>query len=294
MKKTGILTLNTILISIILLPVMCQYLQAQTVGSQYRIETLQGNVFTGEVISQNEESIVLSTQDLGEITIARANIRSMREIDPSQFRDGEYWYENPQPTRYFFATNARGIRRGQGYYQNTWIFFNNVNVGLTKNFSLGAGIVPMFLFGASATPIWILPKLSIPLGQDNIHLAAGGLFGGILGEDGTGLGFAYGVATIGGSDHNLSLGLGFGYAGGDWSNTPFVNVSGMTRLGRTTYLLSENYFFSAGDENLALLSIGIRFATERLAVDFGLFRPTDIEGSFIGIPWLGITIPFGK
>jgi hypothetical protein len=73
-----------------------------------------------------------------------------------------------------------------------------------------------------------------------------------------------------------------------------VNISGMVRVARRTYLLTENYFFSADSETFGLLSFGIRYAPEQLAVDFGLIRPTHDAGEIIGIPWLGITIPFGR
>ncbi|MCS3632659.1 hypothetical protein GGP55_003281, partial [Salinibacter ruber] len=89
--------------------------------------------------------------------------------------------QNPQSTRYFFAPNAIGIPQGQGYYQNTWVFLNNVNYGATENFSIGAGTVPVFLFGAEALPIWVLPKVSISTPRDNLHLAGGAVFGGVLG-----------------------------------------------------------------------------------------------------------------
>jgi hypothetical protein len=284
----------TIFFSCVLPHFLTSDMLAQTVGSEYRIETVQGSVFTGELVSESDEAIVLRTRELGEITIRRSDIRSIREIDPTRYRDGQYWFDNPQPTRYLFATNAIGLKSGQGYYQNTWIFFNNVNYGVTDNVSLGVGIVPIFLFGAGALPIWIMPKVSIPVQSESFHLAAGGLFGGILGEDAGGLGIVYGVGTVGNADRNLSVGLGYGYAGSEWSNTPFFNISAMTRTSRTTYVITENYFFAAGDANIALLSIALRYANERLAVDFGLVRPTDVGGDFIAFPWLGITVPFGK
>jgi hypothetical protein len=294
MKYTLLICFTGILLQLMAITLLPDSATAQTVGEHYRIETLQGNVFMGIIVSHDEDSVVLSTTELGEITIERVNIRSIKNIGTGRMVDGQYWFENPQSTRYFFATNARGLKKGHWYYQNTWIFFNNVNAGVTDNISLGVGIIPLFLFGSDTSPVWIMPKVSIPIDTDNFYLAAGGLFGGLVGEHSESLGFAYGVATIGSSDKNLSVGLGYGYAGSDWSNTPFVNVSGMVRVARRTYVLTENYFFSADSETFGLLSFGIRYAPELLAVDFGLIRPTHDSGGIIGIPWLGITIPFGR
>jgi hypothetical protein len=294
MQRTGLFLFFCLVNGISLLSVQFDAVIAQTTGEQYRIETVQGLIITGEVITQTGESVVLRTRELGDVTISRSDIRSMRQIGAVQAEDVRNWFGNPQPTRYFFATNARGIQQGKWYYQNTWIFFNNVNGGVTDNFSIGVGIIPLFLFGAPATPVWLMPKVSIPVERDNIYLAAGGLFGGLIGEDALGIGLAYGVATIGSSDKNLSLGLGYGYAGSNWSRSPFVNISGIIRVGRTTYLLSENYIFSTDEDSYGLLSFGMRYATENLAVDFGLIRPTDIGGLFIALPWVGITIPIGR
>lgn len=259
----------------------------------YRIETIDGNVFVGTLVSEDDNKVVIRTEALGEISIERSQIREMTKIDPDRIKDGKYWFENPQATRYFFTTNAIGIRKGEGYYQNTWIFFNNVNFGLSENISLGGGMVPLFLLGGGSIPIWLLPKISFPVVPDNFHLAAGAMIGGVVGSDTFGMGLVYGISTVGNRDNNLSIGLGYGYAGNEWSNTPMLNVSGMVRTGRAFYLLSENYFFPGTEVNGIILA-GIRWAPENFAVDFGLFRPLEETGDFIGLPWLGVTIPFGR
>jgi len=259
----------------------------------YRIETREGNIFTGTLVSEDDETVILRVEGVGDITILRTNIRNMILIDQSRMRDGVYWHENPQATRYFFAPNAIGLGKGKGYYQNTWIFFNNVNYGISDNFSLGGGIVPMFLFGVSATPVWILPKVTIPVSADKFHLGAGAMLGGVIGADAELLGLFYGVGTLGDRDKNLTVGIGYGYAGSEVSSTPVINVSGMVRTSRRLYLLSENYFIPAADFT-GIISFGARWTAENFAVDFGLFRPLEDAGGIIGIPWLGVTIPFGN
>ena len=259
----------------------------------YQVETTDGNVFIGTLVSEDDEEVVLNTERLGTVSIARVDIERMTAIDPDRFRDGAYWFENPQSTRYFFAPNAIGLPEGGGYYQNTWIFLNNVNVGVSDNISIGAGTVPIFLLGASVFPFWLLPKASISVPNSNVHLAAGAVIGGVLGEESGGASLVYGVSTLGTRDTNLSIGLGYGYAGSEWSSTPTLTLSGMTRIGRTTYLITENYVFP-GSDVAGVISAGIRWAPENFAVDFGLVRPLDVEGSFIGLPWLGVTIPFGQ
>ncbi|TVR14695.1 MAG: hypothetical protein EA391_12355 [Balneolaceae bacterium] len=223
----------------------------------------------------------------------RRNIRRITRIDADRIRNGVYWYPNPQATRYFFAPNAIGLDKGKGYYQNTWIFFNNVNYGVSNNFSIGGGLVPMFLFGISSTPVWILPKVTLPVSEDKFHIGAGAMLGGLVGTESDLIGLFYGVSTIGNRDRNLTVGLGYGYGGGEVSTTPLINVSGMLRTGRRVYLISENYFIPEAGV-AGIVSFGVRWSSESLAVDFGLFSPLDDAGDIIGIPWLGVTIPFGR
>ena len=287
--------MTQIVISLFFLTVIC-WMPAQSQDQKkewYRVETVEGNVFFGYLISDDEQSVVLNVESVGEITILRENIRSMTQIDPDRIKDGSHWYDNPQATRYFFAPNALGLQKGKGYYQNTWIFFNNVNYGISDNFSLGGGIVPLFLFGANTTPIWILPKVSIPVSSDRFHLGAGAMVGGLVGEESETLGLFYGVGTLGNRDNNMTIGIGYGYAGDEISRTPLINISGMVRINRRLFLLTENYFIPEADAG-GILSVGARWTTEQFAVDFGLFRPTDGGGDMIGIPWVGVTIPFGR
>jgi len=259
----------------------------------YRIETTDGNTFIGQLIAETDESITILTESAGEITISRNNIRKMTLLENDRMREDGYWHDNPQSTRYLFAPNAIGLRKGEGYYQNTWILFNNVNYGITNNFSIGAGTVPLFLFGSSSTPFWIMPKLSIPVASDLVHLSAGALIGGVIGEDDGSGGLLYGTGTVGDTNKNLTLGLGYAYGGGEISSTPVVNISGMYRTGQSIYFISENYFIPDTDAG-GLVSFGVRWAPENFAVDFALIRPLEDLGSFVGLPWLGLTIPFGR
>lgn len=258
-----------------------------------KITTISNQTFIGEIITEDEEKITLRTESVGQIIIERNNIKSIESIDQSRIKNGKYWYDNPQATRYFFAPNAIGLKKGRGYYQNTWVLFNNASYGISDNFSIGGGIIPLFLFGTSETPVWLLPKVSIPISENKFYLGAGAMIGGIIGINTDPLGVFYGSATLGNRDNNLSVSLGYGYAGNSVSDTPLLNISGITRISRSFYLLSENYFVP-GTGAGGIISLGGRWSSESFGVDFGLFRPTEDAGGIIGAPWLGITIPFGN
>lgn len=264
----------------------------------YQIETLDGNVFVGKVVSSNESIIVLRTENFGTVEISRTNIRKMKEVEKRDVIKGEVWPENPHASRYFYLPNGYGLKAGEGYYQNTWVLFNQVSYWFTNNFSMGVGMIPAFLFGARGAPVWFTPKLSFPLVKDKWSLGTGAIVGTYFGESSGSrpvVGMIYGVTTHGTRDKNFTAGAGFAFADDQWANTPIISLGGTIRTGRKHYFLTENYFFFGDGEAGALLWLGGRFASRHLAVDYGGIIPAFPEmDRLIIIPWLSVTVPFGK
>jgi hypothetical protein len=264
-------------------------------GTLFRVETKDGNEFTGKLITQDSAGLILQTENLGVLTFNHNDIRRFYSIQADKMKEGIYWSDNPQSSRYFWEPNGYGLKKGEGYYQNIWVLFNQVSIGVTNNFSIGAGVVPLFLFGGVSTPAWITPKFSIPVKKDKFNLGAGALVATVLGESGTAFGLLYGIATMGSRDKNISFGLGYGYAGDNWAKSPTVSLSSMIRTGARGYFLTENYYISAGDGYSLIFSAGYRWIIKKAGMDFGLFMPYDNSfDTIILIPWLGITIPFGN
>lgn len=273
------------------------YAQVEDDSKLVKIETMDGNEFVGTISSEDSETLVLKTKNLGKIKILRKDIKTQVNVNEEQLKDGVLWTENPQETRYFWAPNAYGLRKGEGYYQNIYVFWNQASYGLTDKITIGGGIIPTFLFGA-ATPVFLTPKISIPIVKDKLNIGGGMLLGTVIGDvpDDVSFGIAYGLSTFGSRDSNISISLGYGYAGGDWANSPLINISGMKRTSRRFYLLTENYYIKANNEGFAVISVGGRWIMKKAALDFLLFRPfaKDLDmGNFIAVPLLGITIPFG-
>lgn len=285
----------TILLLIIAIPHLNSYAQELSdSASLWMFETEDGNTFIGSIVEEDGTLVILLTEMYGQVHIPVSQIKLRRELKKSNLVEGEHWFSNPHATRYFFMTNGYGLRKGEAYYQNTWIMFNQVNYGLTKNFSLGGGLVPLFLFAGAPTPVFLTPKVTIPIVKEKINVGAGGLFAHVLGE-GVSFGIGYGALSLGNRDNNLTLGAGWAFLDSEWADSPTLTLSGMTRVGRKTYLLTENYYIGIEGFSLGILSFGGRSVQKRLAIDYGLFLPVGAEiGTFIAIPWLGIALPFGN
>lgn len=285
---------------------------AQAQNQNYKVITTDGTVLIGELISEDEISVTIRTDTLGEVTIARENIRSMERIEEDRYIDGRYWHPSAQPTRYFFAPNAYSIKKGTGYYQNTILIFNNYHHGISDRFSLGGGIAPFFLFGADSSPVWLMPKYSFKSERENtVKFAVGAMIGGFIPPGGANSGrsasILYGMVTIGEQDKNISIGTGLGFQGRNFSSRPVLNLNMIHRISPRSYLVSENYIFwyketvyngftETGNRyrGTGLISAGYRFAPENFAYDFFLVRPLENAGPLLAIPMIGVNIPTGR
>lgn len=261
----------------------------------YRVETLDGNTFIGSVKAEDNESVTIHTEKLGDIRILKNDIRIQTLIAGVQQKDGQYWLPNPQSTRYFWAPNGYGLAKGESYYQNIWILYNQFTWGLTNHFSLSAGSIPLFLFSGTSTPIWLVPKFSIPVTANKFNIGTGAFIGTVLGEDTGVFGLLFGTATFGSKDRNVSLGLAQGFSTNGFADIPVFNISTLNRTGPRGYFISENYLIISEGEVGVLLSVGGRSIIRNIGLDYSVAVPFFPEmGEFIVLPFLGITIPMGK
>ncbi|HCT29896.1 MAG TPA: hypothetical protein DIW31_04010 [Bacteroidales bacterium] len=261
----------------------------------YKVETVDGNEYVGHIIIMNSDYIRLKTANLGEITINQKDVTKLSVISKERVSGGGVSYGELHSSRYFTTSNGYGLKKGSGYYQNMWIFYNQFGYGFTDNFSISAGVVPLFLFAGASSPVWITPKVSIPLKKDKVNLGAGILVASVLGEDNEAFGYGYGVITFGSGQKNLSIGLGYGYYGNSWSDRPTISLCFKIPAGKRGYVMAENYFLPIDDERVMLSLIGGRSLIRKVALDYGLVIPV-VSGmeQFVAIPWLGVTIPLGE
>jgi hypothetical protein len=292
MKTTGWFRLS-ITFALLLNVIIC-FAQEKDTTKIFRLETRDGNGYTGQVVASDSLRVIFKAEKLGEITILQNDIKSLTPVAVSQVKGGKYWFANPQSTRTFFAPNGYGLKKGEGYYQNVWVLVNSFAVGINDYVSVGGGLIPAFLFAGSPTPLWITAKVSVPVVKDKFNIGAGALVGTVAGEPDTGFGIFYGIATVGSRDANFSLGMGYAVLAEDGSSAPMINISGMLRVSPRGYLITENYIFpGAADGTAVILSIGGRTIIKEAGLDYGLMLPIQGEDLF-AVPWLGITIPFGN
>ena len=75
-----------------------------------------GVTYVGSIVDRNQSEVTLLTDTGTKITVLLSNVQDIRAIPKSQIHDGDYWYPNPNDSRYLFAPSAFNLKKGEGYY----------------------------------------------------------------------------------------------------------------------------------------------------------------------------------
>lgn len=280
------------------------------------IQTHDGKSFTGTLVSRDEQQIVIQTDNLGTLTIQNSKIKEIKLIDKTQVVDGRYYFTNPHPTRYFFGPSAIPLKKGEGYYQNAYIFANSAQIGVDDHFSFGGGIVIPFIF-------FITPKFGFQV-SEKVYLGGGVLAASTISSDiPFGIAIGYGTLTVGNVENSFTINAGWGsvreeyeeydpvtmsydyHDGWQLAKKPMFSFSGMTRVSPRMALITENWVFSSRqyeydmnglNTNItykyqAVLSLGFRLMWEKHSFDMALAIPA-IDDVVIGLPYIDYVYKF--
>lgn len=266
----------------------------------YRLELKDGTEMIGNVIGQDSLNVYLKTKYIPRIEVSYESIAKIEIIAKENIQGGSYWFRNPHTTRYFFAPSAFNLKKGEGYYQNTYLFLNSFNVGVTDHFSIGGGFEIISLFGSLSSgefsPIFfITPKLSFEATK-NFRYGFGVFYVNIpdLFEEGReGAGITYAMGTYGNENRNITIGSGLSFTDSGFDRRPIFTVCGLSRFSNRTAFVTENWILYDGTKTTGIYSYGFRFFGSKMAVDLGFINNSDIsKGIFIGIPYVDFTVKF--
>ena len=281
-------------------------------AKQVHIDLVDGSSIEGKLIERRGDTVVVESVTFGVLNLHIKNIKTIDAVSAENLRNGQSWFENVYAPHGYFAPTAFNFRKGEGYYGNIFLFFNQVGYGFTDHFSVSGGTELVSVFfgegggnsGRRPQFFYLNPKFSYQIDK-SITFGAGAL---ILFTGEANATIPYGIATLGNRNTNLSLGLGVPLVrnnGG--SNTPLFMLSGQARVGRGVSLMTENYIakneFSSGTSGIG--TTGFRFMSKSIAFNVGLmYLINNAEDDFfdlgsgdspiIPIPFLGLNVPFGK
>jgi hypothetical protein len=257
----------------------------------HKIVLKDGNTLVGVVESESADSMTVVLASGGRLVLPRTSVESIEELH-GQIVDGRYMRIDPNRSRLLFGPTARPVPAGSGYFSVYELFFPFVAVGIGDILTLAGGV--SVFPGAESQIFYLGPKITLPLKSETFSLAIGGHYLNAFSNEESGAGIVYAVTTIGSPTAALTVGGGYGYLEGEFSDNPVLMIGGEAQVSNSVKLLSENWFPLSGD--FSLLSLGVRFFGESLSADFGFYYPVSSEETegFPLIPWLGFTYAFGN
>jgi hypothetical protein len=237
-------------------------------GRLTQIVLRDGSSLYGRVLEVTATTLRFSSS-IGETTIPRASVATIRQVDAKAIHDGQIWPEDPSRTRLFFAPTGRMLHKAETYFADAYIFFPSLQYGVSDRVSFGGGMSAFPGLGLDEQLYYVTPKVGV-YSSPTVNVAVGLLAAGARSfSDETPVGLGYGVATFGDEDGSVTTGVGFGFARTRTSSAAAVMLGGSRRVSKSVALVSENYYFTAAGA-VSLFSGGARFMSEHIAVDVAL------------------------
>ncbi len=228
------------------------------------------------------------------------------------------------PSNYFIGNSSFSLKKGQAYYANTLLLFNNFRYGLNNHITIGGGfgIVPY------ASPLWLNIKAAYPIVKNGLNVNVGlTSYNFIYDEpdfdDKGNITYhkrfssiplpiiSFGL-TLGNFRDNLSFNYYFFPIGSPLLNPSYFIISGKVQITPRTSFIMDN------EIGISYLGIyGFRTAARRIIFDYGLMifpkltfdfdinlseaspPPQSVERNNSGFqisffPYLGLKVLIGK
>ena len=265
------------------------------------IEMIDGTSVDGKLIARQGDTVVVESATFGVLSLDIKNIKNIDALSAQNLKNGKAWFDNMHAIHGFATSTGFNLRKGEGYYGNTFLFFHYAGYGFTDNFSISGGTeIISLIFESSAAPLFFLnPKFSFKADKA-LTIGAGALilFGGDNFFNNSGRFIVpHAVATFGNRNNNLSFGVAALIV--DGGTFPVFTASGQGRLARGVSIMTENFLGS--NTNLGIS--GFRLMGKHLAFNLGLmynFGNNNDGFELFGdtgspfVPFLGLHVPFGK
>jgi len=253
------------------------------------IELQSGSVLKGNIIEQNKNSLTIQTIDNLTINVDRENIVSIRSSEVSLSARSD-----PKSTRLLFSPTGRPLKKGSGYITDFYVFLPSVSYGVTDKFSVmgGMSLVPAISIGDQIK--YIAPRYSF---YESKNSASAVGFLNVFANSGDSAGIAYITHTVGKPSKSLTAGIGWGYVNEsssalDFYEYPVIMIGGNIHLTESMAFISENWLITGTNIKNYPFVAGLRFFSDKFAVDVGVMLIGEIIKEGIPIPWLSFSYHF--
>lgn len=266
-------------------------------ASFYKIELKDGSVFIGKITSLDQKKLTLKTELISGVEINLDVIKKFDAVQITISEKGQFWFSNPNRTRYLLGNTAFTLRKGEVDYQNIYLSINSFNFGVSDNFSVGGGFELISTFTSLSdgdfSPIFFLNSKLGFKSNEKLRFSAGALYIRVPSDgDFNGLFIPNGTMTIGDENSNVSGSMGLVFGGESTEPNALFSFSGIKRISKRVAFISENWF-NLGEDSGVFVTYGLRFMGEKVSVDLAFINNKDIVSEIpIGIPYLDFVVKF--
>lgn len=246
---------------------------------------------TGKIIAGDSVNTTIRTL-MGIVSVVpNKKIAKVEKLKGSIVR-GEYYPPDPSDNRLLLMPTARPLKMGETQFNAVEVFFPHLIFGVTDFINLGLGGMP-FVANGGGTFVYYLSAKITPVNVEQAALSVGGAMIGVT-ESKALVGIGYAFGTFGTKTASFTIGPLFGFSGDEVFDRPAFLLGGSARLSKAASFISENIFLFGNDTKDFTMfpSIGIRFAGEHLAADFGTYAVIAGDDFFYPIPWIGLSYKF--
>lgn len=219
-------------------------------------------------------------------------------------QQGITYHSNPHAYWYFLTPTGFGPPPKQTFFQNgnlaAWQYQKTVYNGSTTTI----GLIPTILLGGDYMPIWVSAHARFPMGGTKRNPASianlGGFFlslpKGSESQNSQDFSLFYLNFTFGSREKNFAIGAAIAPTGfGEGIHPKAFTLHGITRLGRRSCLVTENYILYDRGDWIPCTMSGWRGWKGRTAFDLACMVtriPAGLSESnksfWIPIPWLAL------
>ncbi|KAF5434981.1 hypothetical protein C5S36_04075, partial [Candidatus Methanophagaceae archaeon] len=141
----------------------------------YSVLLLDETKIYGTFEEIKEKEIVLITNYSDTLIIPKIKILKIEKKMSISDSKNSRWFENPHDTRHFFAPTARSLQKGEGYFQDIYLFIAAGNYGITDNITIGGGFSIVPFIDIDDQIFFLTPKIGFQL-KEKFSLGGGVLY----------------------------------------------------------------------------------------------------------------------
>jgi hypothetical protein len=253
----------------------------------YRITLKSGEVIYGRILERSSSSITIISEMFGQLAIPQKKIKELTRYN--ERLNKEFDEETRITSGFNFITpTAYTLRKKEYYLSSKYLFYNQVNYGITDHLQVGGGVELLSTFFGNSPTYFVSVKGNKRF-KDSWKVSANVFYAnGNLLRDNALIGSIV-TTTYGSTKNNVSVGGGMVYHENKLQQKPIITFSVLKQITDKISFISDNFYVPFFSED-PYFSYGLRIFGEEIAIDFYFVNSKPISKLIsVGFPVVGAT-----